>query len=274
MGWEKDLEHIQKERDVTANGGSDYDKQLRADDKARQDALEKANAQAKIMSKHGTNNVEDTLKAIKNLQSADQKVADAYIKAGNTADALEKTSRVVVNVADATIDGMGNALGPAGRTVRGVYKVAKGVAETTAEHGLNLQNVGAGALKGGLDAASDFTGGKLKVGLQIGSEVASETMSTGGKGLGEGLKKGAVKAIADAIPDAASKGYGGDMTTTYLKNGRVRVAVNNAGKWSGKVVDKGVEVTFQTMKNNKQLVQTGVKTAVNLTNEFGVKPYM
>jgi hypothetical protein len=161
-----------------------------------------------------------------------------------------------------------------GKGIRVGYKTIKGAAETSAQHGLSWQNVGAGALKGGLDAASDFTGGKLKVGLQIGSEVASESLSSGGKGFAEGLKNGVVKAGLEAIPDAASKGYGGQMVTTHLKNGQVRVAVNNAGKWSGKVVNKGIEVTFQNQKIKQQLTQSTIKTAVNLTNEFGIKPFM
>jgi len=189
---------------------------------------------------------------------------------------------VTVNVADAAIDGMGNALGPTGRAIRAGYKTAKGIAETTAEQGLSWQNVGSGFVKGGLDAASDFTNPKwsaktqqaVKSGLQIGSEIFGETTSSKGKGFVEGLKKGVVKAGLDAIPDATSKGFGGDVLTTQLKNGQVRLARNTVGQWSGKVVTKNVAENFIKQKTDRQLVQTGVKTVVNLTNEYVIKPRM
>lgn len=282
LGFEKDREALAKNREVNDESSSEWDKKLRTDEKARQEALHKANVQAKIMSKYGTNNAADTIAAAGKMRDANQRVADAYTKAGNVASAYEQAAKVTVNVADAAIDGLGNATGPVGRGIRAGYKVAKGVAETTAEQGLSLQNVGSGLVKGGLDAGSDFTNPKwsgkaqqaLKSGLQIGSEIVGETTSSKGKGFVEGLKKGVVKAALDAIPDAASKGYGGDLVTTQLKNGQVRVAVNNAGKWSGRTVNKTVAAVFESQKNNKQLAQTGVKTVVNLTNEYVIKPRM
>lgn len=282
MGWAKDKEAIDKNRDVNDNSSSEYDKKLRVDEKARQNALQLANKQAEIMQKYGTTSKEATMDAIEESRDASDALAEAYIRAGYVADVYEKGARVVVSVADATIDGMGNALGPAGRVVRATYKTVKGVAETTAEQGLSWQNASSGFVKGGVDAASDFTNPKwsgkvqlaVKSGLQIGSEVVGETTSSQGKGFAEGLKKGVVKAALDAIPDATNKGFGGDLIQTQLKNGQVRVAVNNAGKWSGKVVNKTVSTVFKSQKNNRQLAQTGVKALVNLTNEFQIKPMM
>lgn len=280
--WKKDNEAIERNREVNDKSGSEWDKKIRADDKARKEALEVANVQAKIMSKHGTTDKASTMTALNQIQAADKRVADAYTNAGNVAAVYEEAAKVTVNVADAAIDGMGNALGPAGRGIRAGYKVAKGVAETTAEQGLSWQNAGSGFVKGGLDAASDFTNPKwsgkaqqaLKSGLQIGSEVFGETTSSKGKGFVEGLKKGVVKAGLDAIPDAASKGFGGDVLTTQLKNGQVRLARNTVGQWSGKVVTKNVAENFIKQKTDRQLVQTGVKTVVNLTNEYVIKPRM
>lgn len=282
LGWEKDKEALANNRKVNDESSSEWDKKLRTDDQARKDALNVANIQAKIMSKYGTTDKKTTLAALGKLQAADAAVANAYTNAGNVAGAYEEIAKVTVNVADAAIDGMGNALGPAGRAIRAGYKTAKGVAETTSEQGLSWQNVGSGLAKGGLDAASDFTNPKwsgkaqqaLKSGLQIGSELVGETTSSKGKGFVEGLKKGVVKAGLDAIPDAASKGFGGDMLTTQLKNGQVRLARNTAGQWSGKVVTKNVVENFTKQKTNRQLVQTGVKTVVNLTNEYVIKPRM
>ena len=282
LGWEKDREAMAKNREVNDESSSDWDKQIRADDKARKDKIVADNVKAKIMQKYGLSPGDDAQKIIGKSRDADAAVADAYIRAGNVAQTFETGAKVTVAIADAAVDGLGNALGPAGRGIRAGYKVAKGVAETTAEQGLSWQNVGSGAVKGGLDAASDFTNPKwgkgaqqaLKSGLQIGSEVVGETTSSKGGGFVEGLKKGAVKAALDAIPDAASKGYGGDLVTQQLKNGQVRVAVNNAGKWSGRTVSKGVAEVFESQKNNRQLVQTGIKAAVNLSNEFGIKPMM
>lgn len=282
LGWEQDKEAIAKNRDVNDTSSSEWDQKLRNDDKARKEALEVANIQAKIMSKYGTTDKQTTMTALGKHQAADAAVAKAYINAGNVASAYEQAAKVTVNVADAAVDGLGNATGPVGRGIRAGYKTAKGVAETTAEQGLSWQNVGSGLVKGGLDARSDFTNPKwsgkaqqaLKSGLQIGSEIVGETTSSKGKGFVEGLKKGVVKAGLDAIPDAASKGFGGDMITTQLKNGQVRLARNTAGQWSGKVVTKNVVENFTKQKNNRQLVQTGVKTVVNLTNEYVIKPRM
>lgn len=282
LGWEQDKEAIAKNRDVNDTSSSEWDQKLRNDDKARKDALEVANIQAKIMSKYGTKNVGDTLTAAGKMRDADAAVANAYINAGKVASGFEQAAKVTVCVADAAVDGLGNATGPVGRGIRAGYKTVKGVAETTAEQGLSWQNVGSGLVKGGLDAGSDFTNPKwsgkaqqaLKSGLQIGSEIVGETTSSKGKGFVEGLKKGVVKAGLDAIPDAASKGFGGDMLTTQLKNGQVRLARNTAGQWSGKVVTKNVVENFTKQKTNRQLVQTGVKTVVNLTNEYVIKPRM
>ncbi len=280
--WQKDNQAIEKNRAVNDTSSSEWDKKLRDDDQARQEALKVQNVRDKIMSKYGTKNKDDTMSAIGKSRDADAAVANAYNNAGKVAGAYEEIAKVTVNVADAAVDGLGNATGPLGRGIRAGYKVAKGVAETTAEQGLNLKNIGSGLAKGGLDAASDFTNPKwsgkaqqaLKSGLQIGSEIVGETTSSKGKGFVEGLKKGLVKAGTDAIPDAVSKGYGGDLVTSSLKNGQVRVAVNNAGKWSGRTVSKTVAQVFESQKNNKQLLQSGVKTAVNLTNEYGIKPRM
>ena len=282
LGFEKDREALAKNREVNDASSSEWDKKLRNDNKARKEALEVANVQAKIMSKYGTTNKQTTLDALGRHQAADEAVAKAYTRAGHVANAYEQAAKVTVNVADAAIDGMGNALGPTGRAIRAGYKTAKGIAETTAEQGLSWQNVGSGFVKGGLDAASDFTNPKwsaktqqaVKSGLQIGSEIFGETTSSKGKGFVEGLKKGVVKAGLDAIPDATSKGFGGDVLTTQLKNGQVRLARNTVGQWSGKVVTKNVAENFIKQKTDRQLVQTGVKTVVNLTNEYVIKPRM
>ena len=284
LGWEKDREAIAKNREANDESSSEWDKQIRADDKKRKADAEWEEVKAKIKQKYGISNEskEESLKIIGKSRDADAALADAYIRAGNVAQTFETGAKVTVAIADAAVDGLGNATGPLGRGIRAGYKVAKGVAETTAEQGLSWQNVGSGAVKGSLDAASDFTNPKwgkgaqqaLKSGLQIGSEVVGETTSSKGGGFVEGLKKGAVKAALDAVPDAASKGFGGDLVTTQLKNGQIRVAVNNAGKWGGRTVSKGAAEIFKSQKNNRQLVQTGIKAAVNLSNEFGIKPMM
>jgi len=282
LGWEKDLEAIEKNRVANDESSSEWDKQIRADDKARKEKAEWEEVKAKIMQKHGITDESKAQEIIGKGRDAADAVAQAYIKAGNVNQAFETGAKVTVAVADAAIDGLGNATGPVGRTIRAGYKVVKGAAETTAENGLSLQNLGSGAAKGALDAASDFTNPKwskgaqqaIKSGLQIGSEIVGETTSSGGGGFVEGLKKGAVKAALDAIPDAGSKGYGGDLVTQQLKNSQVRVAVNNAGKWSGRTVSKGVATVFESQKNNRQLVQSGIKAVVNLSNEFGIKPMM
>lgn len=284
QGWEKDREAMAKNKQSNDESSSEWDKQIRADDQKRKADAEWEEVKAKIKQKYGISDEskEEALKIIGKSRDADAALADAYIRAGNVAATYETGAKVTVAIADAAVDGLGNATGPVGRGIRAGYKTVKGVAETTAEQGLSWQNVGSGAVKGGLDAASDFTNPKwgkgaqqaLKSGLQIGSEVVGETTSSKGGGFAEGLKKGVVKAALDAIPDAASKGYGGDLVTQQLKNGQVRVAVNNAGKWSGRTVAKGVAEVFESQKNNRQLLQTGVKAAVNLTNEFGIKPMM
>ncbi len=284
LGWGKDREAMAKNKQSNDESSSEWDKQIRADDKKRKADLEWEDVKAKIKQKYGLSNEskEKTREIMEKSRDADGAVADAYIRAGNVAQTYETGAKVTVAIADAAVDGLGNATGPVGRGIRAGYKTVKGVAETTAEQGLSWQNVGSGAVKGGLDAASDFTNPKwgkgaqqaLKSGLQIGSEIVGETTSSQGGGFVEGLKKGAVKAALDAIPDAASKGYGGDLVTEQLKNGQIRVAVNNAGKWSGRTVSKGVAEVFESQKNNRQLLQTGIKTAVNLSNEFGIKPMM
>jgi hypothetical protein len=281
QGWEKDREAIAKNKEVNDESSSEWDKKLRDDNQARKDQIVADNVKAKIMQKYGLSPGDDAQKIIGKSRDADAAVAKAYIRAGNVAQTFETGAKVTVAIADAAVDGLGNATGPVGRGIRAGYKVAKGVAETTANQGLSWQNVGSGLVKGGMDAGTDFTNPKwspnlqkaVKTGLQISGEIVGETTSSKGKGFVEGLKSGVTKVVLDNLdPSAAVQGYGGDLVTKTLKNGQVRVAVNNAGKWGGRTVTKTVATVFESQKNNKQLLQTGAKAVVNLTNEFAVKP--
>ena len=283
QGWDRDREAISKNKEVNDESSSEWDQKLRNDNQARKDKIVADNVKAKIMQKYGLTPQDDAQIIIGRSRDADARVADAYIAAGNNANRFENIAVGTLAVADAAVDGMGNALGPAGRGIRAGYKVVKGVAETTANQGLSWQNAGSGFVKGSFDAATDFTNPKwspnaqkaFKAGLQISGEVWGETTSSKGKGFVEGFKSGVTKVALDNLdPSAALPGYGGDLVTKTLKNGQVRVAVNGTGKWLGRTVKSGVATVFESQKNNKQLLQTGAKALVNLTTEFGIKPMM
>lgn len=273
-GFEKDKDFINQEFEKNTKGETTFDDEVRKAEAARQKAAAEAEYLRKLGTKYGTSDKKELNEYIGKMQGLDKAVADAYIKAGNLNAGLENAAGAVVVVSDTLIDGMANATGPAGGTIRSGYKVIKGVAGTVAEKGVSTSSFASGLVKGGADAATDYIDNPYtKALVTVGGEAIGQGITDGWEGAAKGAVDGTFKVGVGAITDkVAGGGFGNDMVTTSLKNGSVRVAVKSGDKWIGRVLSETGAKVFKDNKVTQQVGQSLIKGASGLVDEFGIKP--
>ncbi|KJS84864.1 MAG: hypothetical protein JM58_10105 [Peptococcaceae bacterium BICA1-8] len=252
-GFEKDKEFINKEFEKNTKGETAHDQLVKEAEAKIQEKLKEEEYLIKLGKKHGTSDKKELEAIIGKTQAIDKKIADTWTAAGNLNAGLETGAKAVGAVSDAVIDGMAAATGPAGKNIRVIYKVSKGALGTMAKDGISTTSLASGLAKGGADAYSDFVKNPAaKALVTVSGEVVGGGISEGWEGAAKGAVEGAVKAGLDAVPDALSKGYGGELISTSLKGGKVRVAWEAGGKLSGKTVTAEAAAKFATQKINRQ----------------------
>lgn len=274
-GFERDREFIEREWEKNVKGETAFDKQLRADEARRQEQLAHEEKVNKLRRKYGIEDEDEIWNHIAAQQERDYEAAESWNKYADKLQVAEDVATTVQTGADLAIDGLANATGPAGRTIRAVYKVTKGVAGTTADKGINTRSVVSGLISGGADAAGDFIDNPIKkAGMAVAGETLAEYTKTGKqedaqKGFVTGVYKAGMGFIGDKI---LPKGYGNDAVTTNLKSGQVRVAVKSGEKWAGRVLSSDSANKFIQNKLVQQGKQTLAKAVLGEVDNRLVKP--
>jgi len=274
--FEKDKAFIETQREKLEKGDTAFDKEIRAAAQARKEAEAKEAYLDKLAQKYGTRDKAELEKIIREQQALEQQSAEAWNRAGDRYEYAEKGAKVVGVLADAGVDALANMTGPAGQGIRAGYKVLKGVAGSMAEDGVSAASFASGAVKGGADAWTDFIDSPYKKAVvTVGGEVIGGAIGSGMEGAKGGLVDGISKVVTGTITDKiGGSGYGNEVSTMTLKNGDVRVAIKSGGKWIGKTLSEASANTFMNKKLMSQGLQSGVKTAGGLLDEFGIKPHI
>lgn len=269
----KDKAFIDEQREKLEKGDTAFDREIR---KAAKEAEAKEAYMDKLAKKYGTRDKDELEKIIREQQQKEQQSAEAWKRAGDRYDYAEKGAKVAGVLADAGVDALANMTGPAGKGIRAGYKVLKGVAGSMAEDGVSASSFASGAVKGGADACTDFIDNPYKKAVvTVGGEVIGGAIGNGTKGAKDGLVDGISKVVTGTITDKiGGNGYGNEMSSMVLKNGNVRVAVKSGDKWIGKTLTEASANSFVNKKLMNQGLQSGVKTAGGLLDEFGIKPYV
>jgi len=273
-------EEFDKKRQIEIN------KQLAIKKKALEDKkqLEKEVAahkkyEASLCKKYNTtpDKLRDVLLANQGANAAD---AEKWTSRAKKLDYAIAAAQITVIACDTAIDGLANVTGPYGKMVRAGYKVTKGLASGGAEayYGDGSVSVGAGMtsglVKGGVDAASDYINStKIKAGLAIGSEVIGGAITEGSEGALKGLKNGLYNVGVGTLTDKiGGGGYGNDTSLVTLAGGKTAVIIDAGGQTITRIVSNNSAQNFIKNKLINQGIQSGVKGASGLINEFGVKP--
>lgn len=272
--FEKDKEFIEAEWEKNVKGETAFDKELKEGEAERKAKLAQEEYIQRIEKRHGTTDREELNRILNERQAQQAQNAKDWNRLGDIADAGEKISTGIVIAADTAVDGLANVTGPAGKTIRAVYKVTKGATSAMAEKGSNLENFIGGSIKGGADAATDFIDNKyIKSAVTIAGEATGGAIIDGEKGFKDGLVDGTFKVITGAITDkAGGDGFGEDVSTMALKNGKTRIVISSKDKLIGRTVSSTVADKFISQKNNAQWAQSAVKGAGGFIDEFGLKP--
>jgi hypothetical protein len=277
--WEKrrlEYERMQREKE---------EQRIQEAARKEQERLEKERAERqayvdRLCKKYNT--TPDKLRDVLGQNIKDnQAEADRWSRIEKVLGVGETIAQGTVVVADTLIDGMANAGGPAGRAVRGVYKVTKGVASTMASDGMSLNSATRGLVTGGADAATDFIdSAKAKAAVTIIGETVGGAIKGGTDGALDGLRTGIYNATTNAITDKISgPGYGNDMKQTLAGNGKTTVSITDykglvpgGGNWTSRTVTDTVATKFAGNKISNQITQSTIKGVTGLGNEFVGKP--
>ena len=292
--FEKDKAFIDGEREKLEKGETAFDKEIRAAAAKRKEEAAKEAYMEKLMSKYGERDPEKLMAIINERQARDKEWADTWETIGKINGALESGAMVVGVVADVGVDGLAAVTGKPGEAIRAAYKVTKGIAGNMADKGISGESFAAGAIKGGADAASDFINSPYKKAAvtmageifgsavnEVGNKDSNDsTAIKAAKGALDGMIDGVFKVTVGTVTDKISSKAGGgsfgntDYVKQTLKNGQVRIAINNAGKWSGRNVSPEVARKFVSNKITRQAIESGTKITSGLLDEFVTKPYV
>ena len=274
--FEKDKAFINEQREKLEKGDTAFDRELREAAKARKEAEAKQAYMDKLEKKYGTRDKDELERIIGEQMQKERQSSEAWKRAGDRYELAEKGAKVVGVISDAGIDALANMTGPAGKGIRAGYKVLKGAAGSMAEDGISASSFASGAVKGGADAWTDFIDNPYKkAAVTIGGEVIGGAIGSGVEGAKGGLVDGISKVVTGTITDKiGGNGYGNEMSSMALKNGNVRIAVKSGDRWIGKTLTEASANSFAKKKLMGQGLQSGVKTAGGLLDEFGIKPYV
>ena len=292
--FEKDKAFIDGEREKLEKGETAFDKEIRAAAAKRKEEAAKEAYMEKLMSKYGERDPEKLMAIINERQARDKEWADTWETIGKINGALESGAMVVGVVADVGVDGLAAVTGKPGEAIRAAYKVTKGIAGNMADKGISGESFAAGAIKGGTDAASDFINSPYKKAAvtmageifgsavnEVGNKDSNDsTAIKAAKGALDGMIDGVFKVTVGTVTDKISSKAGGgsfgntDYVKQTLKNGQVRIAINNTGKWSGRNVSPEVAKKFVSNKITRQAIESGTKITSGLLDEFVTKPYV
>lgn len=217
----------------------------------------------------------DVLRANQGANVAD---AEKWADRASKLDYALKAAQITVIAADTAIDGLANVTGPYGKAVRAGYKTVKGVAvgaaEAAADGKSTYTGAASGLVKGAADAGSDYIdNAKVKAGLAIGSEILGGAITEGSEGAVKGLQNGIYNVGVGAITDKiGGGGYGNDTSLVNMAGGKTAVIINSGGQTITKIVSTNTAHNFIGNKLVNQGIQSGVKGASGLLNEFGAKP--
>ncbi len=278
----QEYENAQKEAELRRQK-EEAQKEL---DRIRKEREEREAYIQKLCDKYNTTPDKLRDEIVKNMNMS-QAEADKWNQRANALAVAEAAAQATVVAADLLIDGMAAAGGPAGRAVRAGYKVAKGAASSAATDGLTVENLVGGAVSGGADAATDFINNKyVKAGVTVAGETVGGAIKGGSKGAWDGLKNGVYNAGMNAVTDKVVDKFGGkgfqkDIYVDPAAGGKVNISIESSGYNGLKVkggnlntrtVSQSVADKFVTNKQNAQILQTAVKSAPTVANEFIVKP--
>ncbi|MDD5603063.1 MAG: hypothetical protein PHG48_03130 [Eubacteriales bacterium] len=207
---------------------------------------------------------------IKNSQAD----ADYYNNKAAVLTAAITTAQVAATAADAAIDGLAEITGPAGKTVRAVYKVTKGAASTMAEEGISGTSLAKGLVKGGADAATDYTQNKwAKAGLTVAGEAVGGAISGGVDGFKKGLVDGVVNAGTNVVVDKiGGDGFGNEKKFTFAGDkSSIEIKLSN-GDWVKKTYTQDTAYKYFKKVTDQQATQSMKKFGANTVNETVIKP--
>jgi hypothetical protein len=216
----------------------------------------------KMKDKYGLDDVEKINELIEERQAKEQANFEKWQTIGDINAVGEVGATVVGAIADAGVDGL-STVTPGGSYIKAGYKVAKGVAGTVADKGINTGSVLEGAIKGGTDAATDFINPKNPYVKTIGKAVTTVVGESAGSAVGAAVRGGE--------EDWVSAGAQGAVDGVF-KVGVGAVTDGIVGEAPDVTIPSGALKILPTMKNvlvNKPSLQ---KIGSSLTDEFVIKP--
>ena len=259
-----------REDEIAARGGSEHDKELRANMQKIREQEQKTAKENALRSKYGTDDLDEIKRIVGERQASAEEWANIWQRNDRILGTMEVGAVVVGTAADIGIDGL-SVIVPGGSAIKAGYKVAKGMAGTMAEAGakgkdaFTLANAAEGFIKGATDAALDkMPGGDGLVGGAL-SAVGKGALTMAGEGAGSGI--GAAlrgedfgEAVGSGLKDGAYKAAVGFVTDTI------------AGDLPTPVVNRGSFRAVPNLKNVLVSKPAGIKIASTLADEYAVKP--
>lgn len=260
----------EREREIAARGGSEYEKELRENMRKIREQEQQTFKENALRSKYALDDLNEIRKIMEKEQAEAAAWANTWHRNGNLFAAAEYTAVGVDVVTGVAVDGLAEVV-PGGKAVRAGYKVVKGVGSTMGDAFANkkdvftLANLAEGTIKGGADALTDFIpGGEGFTQKAIGA-TGKATVTVYGETLGsaagaylrgertsealvKGFKEGSYKAAVGFVTDQLA----GDLPAA-----------------AGKVTTSNVK---SYMKNVVVSRTTGVKLASAYVDEYALKP--
>jgi len=248
--------------DTISRGKSEHDRSLREAMQKISDQEEQEAYKDMMRSKYGLDNTGDIEGILRERAEKDRASFEKWQMIGDINAAGEVGATVVGAVADTSIDGLANVV-PGGKGIRAIYKVAKGVAGTSAEKGINAGSVLEGAIKGGADAGLDYinlNNPYANAGVKAVTTVVGETVGSAAGAALRGGKEDWLKAGTEGMVDGIFKAG-------------VNTAMDNmVGDLPDLKISGGSVEIIPTMKNVLVNKTAGQKIGGSLIDEFAVKP--
>ncbi|NMA93231.1 MAG: hypothetical protein GX975_01070 [Clostridiales bacterium] len=261
----------EREREIAARGGSEYEKELRENMRKIREKEQQTFKENALRTKYGLDDLKQIRKIMEDEQAEAAAWANTWHRNGNLFAAAEYTAVGVDVVTGVAVDGMAKVV-PGGTAVRGGYKLLKGVSSTMSDAFANkkdvftLANLAEGAIKGGADALTDIVPG--------GPGFAGKALEATGKAT--------VTVYGETLGSAAGAYLRGESTSEALvkgfKEGSYKAAVGFVtDQLAGELPDAAIgDVTRSNVKSYMKNVvvsrTTGVKLASAYTDEYALKP--